>query len=418
MSKIAVMFPGQASQYVGMGKAWYDRYASVRARFAEASEVLGFDLADLCFHGSAAQLNQTENTQPALLTLSVAMFEAIRRQEGLRPSYLAGHSIGELSALTAAGVIGFADAVRLARIRGQAMAACAEASGGGMTAVTGITGAEVAAVLTGLDPAGVSVQVANYNSPKQTVLSGSAEGLRLAGERVAALGLGAKVIPLNVSGPFHSRFMAGAAEALREALEPVRLGAMNVPVVSCLNGRVYVPDDDIKASLVAQVTEPVRWTSVLSRLSEEGVGQWLEVGPKDVLKKLALQAFPDTEVFAYDDEADREQRSRAVLGKPNLVGLCMGAAVCTRNTNWDEAAYERGVIKPYQELQALYESAEKEGRVPAHEEMIRALSLLGVIFRTKGTPEEERKQRFKHILAASGTEELFPDYAGLVLEEV
>ncbi|WP_248930391.1 ACP S-malonyltransferase [Paenibacillus hamazuiensis] len=416
MGKIAVLFPGQASQYVGMGKTWYERHESVRERFSEASEILGFDLAELMFSGPAARLNQTENTQPALLVLSVAMFEAIRREDGIRPSYLAGHSIGELSALTAAGVIGFADAVRLARIRGEAMAACSEGSGGGMMAVTGITGAEVAAVLMGIDPDGVSVQVANYNSPKQTVLSGSAEGLKLAGERIAKLGADAKVIPLNVSGPFHSRFMAGAAEALEKALQPVQLGAMAVPVVSCLNGQPYVPDDDIKASLVAQVTQPVRWTSVLSTLMEAGVEQWLEVGPKDVLKKLTLHTFPGANAYAYDDEADRERQAQSKLNRPNLVGLCMGAAVCTRNSNFDEAAYERGVIKPYQELQALYESAEKEGRVPTQEEMGRALSLLRVIFETKGTPAEERVQRFKHILAATDTEELFPEYADLILE--
>ncbi|WP_054948750.1 ACP S-malonyltransferase [Numidum massiliense] len=419
MNKTVFMFPGQGSQYVGMGKYWYDRYESVRRRFDEASEQLRLDLVDLCFNGPATRLNQTENTQPALLTLSVAMFETIREEAGIQPDYLAGHSIGELSALTAAGVFRFRDAVRLARARGEAMAACDAGVGAGMVAITNFKAADIEAVLTELDPGGYEVQIANYNSPVQSVLSGSKDGLEMAGEKLRELG--ANVIPLNVSGPFHSRFMVGASEALATALEDITVGEMSIPVICGHKGRLYAKNDDIKIALVNQLTAAVRWTDVLSTLSNEDVEKWIEVGPKDVLKNLALKTLPGVEVYAYDNDDDREVLTSLRESKdqlPNLFGLCLGAAVCTRNTNWDETAYRQGVIEPYQKIQALYEQVEKEERVVSKEDMSYALSLLDIIFETKGTPTAERRRRFRHILETTQTTELFPQYVAMGEEAV
>ncbi len=407
------MFPGQASQYVGMGKSLYERHESVQQRFTEASEVLGFDLAELCFNGAAQNLTKTENTQPAILVLSIAMFE-VAQKEGLQPSFLAGHSLGEISALTASGVLKFADAVKLAHLRGKAMANCSTGSKTGMSAVTKIEANVIEPIIKQLEAEGHSVQIANYNTPTQTVLSGSAEGLKIAEERLNAIG--AKVIPLNVGGPFHSRFMSGAEEAMRSALELINLGEMKIPVINGLEGRLYTKDDDIKAALVSQLTGPVRWTTVLNKLYSEGIELWLEMGPKDVLKKLTLQTLPDVKAYAYDKEADSEdirkqldmiiQRKRQM---PSLFGLCLGAAVCTRNINWDEVAYQKGVIEPYNEIQKLNEHVEKEGSA-SEEQMRYALDLLRQIFVTKGAPKEEQLIRFRQILTATETDKLFPKY--------
>lgn len=416
MNKLAVLFPGQGSQYVGMGKYWLDRYPSVRQRFEESSEVLNIDVARLCFEGPAGVLKQTENTQVALVTVSVALFETAQRELGLKPAYLAGHSIGELAALTAAGVFSFADAVRLARARGEAMASCDTESATGMMAITQLRNEEVEAVLSEMDLNSLSIDIANYNSPTQTILAGSKAGLDQAGELLKAQG--ARAIPLIVSGAFHSRYMNGAIDRWREALQRVEPGEMQIPVVCGHEGRLYTSADEIKDSLVKQLTSPIRWTQALLELSRLGVNQWLDIGPKDVLANLVSQTLPGANALAYDDESQREVlRARFIDPEAdregteaNLIGLCLGAAVCTKNSNWDEDAYRRGVIEPYKEIQKIYGQLEQEERMPTEEEMARALSLLAIIFKTKGTPSEQQHKRFRHILSSTGTEALFPQY--------
>lgn len=415
------MFPGQASQYVGMGRYWFNQYEIVRQRMREASEIIGFDLSDLCFNGPAKELRQTENTQVALLTVGVAIFEALKENEGIIPSYIAGHSIGELSALTASGVFSFVDGVKLARIRGKAMASCDTGTSSGMYAVTKIKSSLVEALINEMDPKGEGVQVANYNSPTQTVLSGTIESLKVVGKQLSALG--ASVIPLNVSGPFHSRFMGSAAESLEDALELIEIGTMDIPVICGHEGRFYTEQDDIKQALVAQLTAPVRWTTVLSQLDKESVDHWLEIGPGTVLKNLTHQMLPGVEIASLD-EVDNYEKQLKLLDilreekdRPNLIGLCLGAAVSTRNTNWDNSSYEQGVVKPYKQIQGIYEKVDAEKRLPEKEEMSLALSLLKEIFVTKGTSNQEQKQRIQHIIKSTGTESIFPEYISVEGEE-
>ncbi|TCP55918.1 [acyl-carrier-protein] S-malonyltransferase [Tumebacillus sp. BK434] len=421
MNKIVAMFPGQASQFVGMGKGWHEQHALVQQRFAEASEILGFDLTKLCFEGPALSLNQTENTQPALLALSVAMFEVFQQEHDVKIDYLAGHSIGELSALTAAGVFSFADGVRIARARGEAMASCNADGLASMSAVTHLKSDVVETVIGALAAAGQNVEIANYNSPTQTILSGSKTALAAAGQQLEAIG--GRVVALNVSGPFHSRYMAAAAEALTRALASVELGQMRIPVMNGQIGRLYQAQDDIKAILVEQLTAPVRWTQVLAHLSDRGVRNWLEVGPGKVLKKLALQTISEASAFAYDLAEDRtawtgqiEKIRESILLAPNAVGLCLGAAVSTRNTNWDEAAYQAGVVQPYKELQTLHDGIAQGKRLPERAEIEQAFTLLKTIFATKGVSPQDQAFRLQRIVNLSGTEELFPEHLAVAEE--
>lgn len=410
------MFPGQASQYVGMGKFWFERYEIVRQCFEEASEILGFDLTDLCFHGPKDRLKQTENTQPALLTLGVAIFRVLIEEKGLKPSFLAGHSIGELTALTAAGVFSLSDGVQIARLRGEAMASCEEGANAGMMAATQIKEHIVESVISEFDPEGRRVQIANYNAPTQTVLSGTYEGLHEVSEQLKQLG--ANMIPLNVSGPFHSHMMADAEELLEAGLEPIKLNKMSYPVMCGHEGRLYTEDDHIKNQLVSQLTRPIRWTKTLTTLSKEGADEWLEVGPQTVLKSLTLTTLPEAKVYALDHEEDWNSwltNFRAVKSQlPNFIGLCLGAAVSTRNTNWDEEAYQKGVIEPYKEIEKIHHLVNEENRKPNEEEMKRALSLLKKIFETKGIPKKEQQGRIQHILHETSTNELFRKQQSLV----
>jgi [acyl-carrier-protein] S-malonyltransferase len=282
--KVAFVFPGQGSQYVGMGRELARQDPAAARLLSEADEVLDFPLSRVMMEGPEEELRRTVNTQPALLLASTAV--ARRLMRGLRPDYVAGHSLGEYSALVAAGALTLKDALRLVRRRGEAMEAAAPAGRGGMVAVLALAAAEVRESVAAARAGGAGiVEVANYNCPGQVVLSGEAEGLKRAGEECLRRGA-AKVVPLAVSGPFHSSFMQPAADALAEALGEVALLDAAIPVVANFTAEVAREAEDIRANLIRQLTGPVRWEESVRRLVGLGVQVFVEVGPGRVLSGL------------------------------------------------------------------------------------------------------------------------------------
>lgn len=292
----AVLFPGQGSQSVGMGKALFDTHASVKRLFDEASQVLGKDLARLCFEGPEAELARTDNVQPAVTLVNLACLQLLREQ-GVTVSAAAGHSLGEYAALCAAGVFTLADTLRLVQARGAAMQEAAARHPGGMTAVFGVDKAALAAICEEAAPAG-PVEVANYNSPSQVVLTGSREGLEKAAE--LAKKRGAKLcVPLKVSGPWHSRFMAQAKEPLRQALAECPIGRPSFPVISNVTAEPHAADAQrIREALVAQLVSPVLWSASMERLRREGHGLYIEAGPGKVLAGLTREISRESKVFS------------------------------------------------------------------------------------------------------------------------
>lgn len=282
--RIATIFPGQGAQSVGMLAEAAERNPIIRQRFAEASDTLSLDLWQLAQQGPAEVLGQTENTQPALLTASVALWEVLQdeRTEALQVDAMAGHSLGEYSALVCAGSIAFADAVRLVRKRGELMQQAVPNGHGGMAAVLGLDDAAVRECCNQAD--GV-VAAANYNAPGQVVIAGESTAVEAA--IVLCKEAGAKrAVPLDVSGPFHSPLMAPAAEEFSAALEATIVKVPDIAVIQNVDARTATDVQEIRDKLVAQLSAPVRWTETIEALLGQGIEQFIEAGPGNVLSGL------------------------------------------------------------------------------------------------------------------------------------
>ena len=297
---IATIFPGQGSQSVGMLAEASERSPIVRERFAEASDALSFDLWQLTQQGPAEVLGQTENTQPALLTASVALWDALQalRDVPLKVQAMAGHSLGEYSALVCAGAISFVDGVGLVRKRGELMQQAVPSGQGGMAAILGLDDSKVRACCAAV--AGV-VTAANYNAPGQIVIAG--EKSAVAAAIHACKDAGAKrAVALDVSGPFHSPLMAPAAEEFSEVLNAIQVHMPEITVVQNVEARPGTDEHDIRANLVAQLSAPVRWTETIERLISDGAEQFIEAGPGSVLSGLVKRIARGTPAVALSSQ--------------------------------------------------------------------------------------------------------------------
>lgn len=289
MGKIAVVFPGQGSQKVGMGKTLYETTTVGKELFDRADDLLGFSLSQLCFGGPEADLNRTDNTQPAIYTVSLIAWTLLA-ERGIKPEAMAGHSLGEYSAMVAAGVMSFEDGLQTVRRRGLLMAQGEALGAGGMVVVLGLPSEAVAELCRDASDAGV-VEVANYNSPEQTVISGELPALERA--MVLAKERGAKrALKLNVSAPFHSSLMAPVAQEMSTVLAEVAMTAPRVPVVANVTADYVQTTEAIRDALVRQVAGSVRWTDSIRRLAADGIEATVEAGPGKVLTGLTPRIVP------------------------------------------------------------------------------------------------------------------------------
>ncbi|WP_342440034.1 ACP S-malonyltransferase [Paenibacillus sp. FSL L8-0436] len=295
MGKIAFVFPGQGAQAVGMGKDVYDALPDSRAVFEKGDEVLGFPLSKLVFEGPDSELKQTVNTQPALVTTSVAYLEALNKH-GLKPDYVAGHSLGEYSALVASGVLSYEDAVSLVRLRGRFMEEAVPGGQGAMAAVLGAEREALAELCNNISAEGNPVELANVNCPGQIVVSGSLEGVNAVVQRVKEAG-GKRAIPLEVSGPFHSSLMKEAAERLAAELKGITFNAPSVPVIANVTASPVTDPEEIRGLLVRQVFSPVLWQDSVEWLIAAGVDTFVEIGSGSVLAGLIRKIDKNVKVI-------------------------------------------------------------------------------------------------------------------------
>jgi [acyl-carrier-protein] S-malonyltransferase len=287
MSMRALIFPGQGSQYVGMARDLYEKHPPARELMDQADALLGVPLTKICFEGPEEELRQTRNTQPAIFLHSIVAFRLLKVTEA---AMVAGHSLGEYSALVAAGALSFDDALRLVRLRGELMQKAGEEKRGTMAAVVGLESDVVERLCEEASSAGV-VQPANFNSPGQTVISGSVEGVRrgmtLAKERGAKL-----VKELVVSGAFHSPLMASAGEGLKQALSRTRIENARIPVYTNVTAEPVIGAEEIRDLLYRQLTHPVRWEQSVCNMVRDGADRFTEVGPGKVLQGLVKRISP------------------------------------------------------------------------------------------------------------------------------
>jgi [acyl-carrier-protein] S-malonyltransferase len=311
---IAFLFPGQGSQAVGMGRALADSSPAARAVWQAADSALGLPLSRLCFEGPEADLALTVNTQPAVLTASVAAAAALA-ERGVTPALAAGHSLGEYSALVVAGALAFADAVRVVRRRGEFMQEAVPVGEGAMAALLGVDLAVVEEACAQASQ-GEVVGVANINAPGQTVIAGHRSAVERALKAVASRG-GRKSVMLPVSAPFHSALMTPAAERLAAELAPVPVRDPRIPVVRNVDAGLTTAAVDVKPYLVRQVASPVRWTDCVARLAREGATAFVEVGPGRVLTGLLKRTIDGARGLPVEDPASLEQ----ALGALGVAGV-------------------------------------------------------------------------------------------------
>ena len=307
--EIGFVFPGQGSQSVGMGRLLYDAYTSVRSVYEEASSVLGYDVAALCFTGPAERLNLTEFTQPALLVSSMAAFTLLE-PAGIKPVAVAGHSLGEYSALVAAGGLGFRDAVGLVQKRGRYMSEAVAPGTGLVAALLGLTAEVVRDVCRLASSAGV-VAAANFNSPGQVVIAGEKAAVERAIELAKAQGC-KKAIPLPVSVPVHTPLMQQAADRLAKDLAQVRWSDLRAPLVNNAEAKAISRANEIQSSLIRQLPSSVLWEDTVRTMGTMGVTTFVEVGPGTVLTGLIKRILPDAKLMNVNDPKSLDATLAAV----------------------------------------------------------------------------------------------------------
>ncbi|WP_440601633.1 ACP S-malonyltransferase [Bacillus safensis] len=312
MTKIAFLFPGQGSQKIGMGKDLFDQEAVSKAVFEEADNTLGFDLSSMIFEGDAEELTLTYNAQPALLTTSIAILKKFE-ESGIKADYAAGHSLGEYTALVAAGALSFKDAVYAVRKRGELMNEAVPAGEGAMAAILGLDKAALVEVTKEVTESGHRVELANLNCPGQIVISGTAKGVELASEKAKEKGA-KRAIALEVSGPFHSALMKPAAEKFTDVLSKLDIADAKTPVISNVTADIVTSRDDIETKLIEQLYSPVRFEESVERLIDLGVTTFIEIGPGKVLSGLVKKVNRRLTTISVSDQETIEAAIQTLKG--------------------------------------------------------------------------------------------------------
>ena len=411
MKKSTLLFPGQGSQYTGMGKKQYQQSRIVSTLFEEASDFLGYNLQILCFDGSEIELADTEITQPAVFVTSVALYEYFKETLPI-PQFMAGHSVGEYAALVCSGALSFSDGLAIVQKRGELMKAATERGEGTMAAITGIDAKTVEQVCASIATNGYMVSVAAYNSTDQLVISGNKQAVHDAG--VSFTKLGASVTPLKVSAPFHCSLMSDAAYQLKPTLLKATYNAPNCKILSNVTGLPYTNSDDIIENLTMQMTHPVKWMQSMNYLVNNNVYFCIEIGPGKTLKNL-LRKENAVKAFSVDVESDVDQLQSLIAANTNslitIITKCLGISMSIKNNNYDSEEYQKGVVEPFRRIKSIQWKLESQQSQPNADDIAEAVSLFCQILNTKITDQQEKLSWLEQLFSETGTLNLMPLYA-------
>jgi [acyl-carrier-protein] S-malonyltransferase len=403
IGKTAFIFPGQGSQYVGMGADLHRNFEVAAKTFDEANEALGFDLAKLCFEGDPQELKLTANTQPAVLACSVAAARVFQSEVGIEADYLAGHSVGEYAALVVAGSLSFAEALKLVQLRGKFMQESVAEGEGAMLAVSGVP---VYLLEKWCDKHEDEVAISGYNSKAQLTLSGKANAVEALQNSIVSYG--GKAIQLKVSAPFHSVLMQQAADRLLQELQNVSFQTSEIPVISNVNALPYADTTTIAALLSQQVVLPVQWVNSIGYLEEHGVRKMIELGPGKVLRNL-LKRDTWLDVQGLEDSASLEGVVEKWVKKaPSLIDRCLGLIVSARNTNFSVEDYQSQVLDNYRKLEEMKHTLDAKPRQLNSQEETRVLQNFKTILDGKGLSIQEQQVRFRQLLNETRSNHLKP----------
>jgi [acyl-carrier-protein] S-malonyltransferase len=412
MEKIAFLFPGQGSQYIGMSKTLYNQYDIARYTFEEASDTLGFDVAKLCFESSLADLGKTENALIAILTASVVAFRVYMKEIGIIPQCCAGHSLGEYSALTCSGAIRFSDALKIVFERSKIAQQVAEKVDGMMTIIDGLTAETIANFCSRVSKEDNFVAISCYNSGNQVAISGHSKAVQEVEDLV--LKQGGQVTPLISNPPFHSPIMQHVVEKLKNELSKYSFHHLRYPVISNVTALPYEGQDQIIDTLINHMIRPVKWLSILNYLEKRGITLTIEMGPKSVLSDLVKLNIEHIKTACFDQKEDRKDLIELKKGYtkfiPTIVTKCLAIAVSTPNTNFSNEEYQNGVILSFQRIREIQNEIEKKGTIPDMDEMTEALKLLQVIMETKKVSPDEQLEWYDEIFEETGTSNLFSNF--------
>lgn len=418
MKKYAVAFPGQGSQYIGMGKKIYRHNKIARDIFHEASEVLHYDLCKLCFEGEIETISEMDMVQPVILTASVAAFQVFIRAADERPAFLLGHSLGEISALVCAGAIKFRDAVKLAEKRGRLMGSPL-IDAGYMIAVMGLELESVAEKCSQISQSGHIVEISNINSEEQIVISGNTEAVN---EAVKELNrMGGRTMEVNTKNPFHCSLMNSVKKELLEELKKYPYSPLEIPVISNVDALPYRKDRSIPDYLSEQLVSAVHWKESVSYVREQGICHIIEMRPQAIIRNLLMTNELGIEAYALDDERDTDYiksitqsitngRNNTRENKNGLIQSCITAIAAAKNHNRDKEAGSPAAAGLYNEILQLQKELLEDGTEASYEDMKRSLDLLIKAMGEKNMPVIEQRRWIRDILYQTGLFDLFEDY--------
>jgi [acyl-carrier-protein] S-malonyltransferase len=398
MEKIAFVFPGQGAQSIGMGKAIYDKYRIVKQTFEETNDILGYDLSKICFEGSMSKLNSFENLFPALLTLSIAYYRVYMKEIGIKPVFCAGHSLGEYAALTCAGAINFADAVKITYRRGILAKDVLDKMDAGMTIIDGVYANDVQKYINQM-PNSKDVSISCYNAIDQVAISGKYYAVQAIEDLISdACG---SIAPLFGSAPFHCSCMKESAVKFEKELEQYTFNKLRYPVISNVTGKMYESEAQIKELLVKQLTYPVQWQKTIEYFDKYGISMIVEMGPKNMLINLIKKNYKDKKCICFDKKEDRFYLKENIADSTSVferfITKCLRAAITTPNLNRNNEEYKKGVLQPIAEIKKILGTKDND-----YEDLKNSIKLLKTVFNTKHINEDEQKYWINEIVDETG----------------